>query len=491
MPDIPINNEPLAASAGLSDKMLGVVSNATKLVGLDTVKDVMNIPEINAQAGAYTLLDTDHRKVIEINSASACNVTVPPGLRAGFSCIVTQIGAGAVTFVAGGGVTIRGGLSMNGQNTAAVVMGRASNDFYLFTGGTGSGTTTGGGGTGATQLNAPVLTAGTPTSTTVPLTWTDTNTTPNESSFEIQQSADGGTTWVAASPNTAAANATGATAGSLTAATAYKFRVRAVGDGTTTATSAWSNIVSATTAASATPYYVSGNPALTTGQQSAWTTFVNNCTTKGVYSKIKAMYMYTGSDDAHNLMNAISNTYNGTKAGGVTFDAAGAHFDGSTGYINTGFNPSTNAANYSLGVGFGSNTDAAISYGYDIGAGDGTNYIYIDTRNSLDGNIHAILEGQEFAIANASSIGRYFNTRLGQVDERLYKNGSQIASSTTGVNAVLPNFPIYIGGFNSSGTANSFSSRTHKYDIITDGLTNQNALDLDAELATLMTAWGR
>ena len=100
------------------------------------------------------------------------------------------------------------------------------------------------GGTSTPQLNAPVLTAGTPTSTTIPLTWTDTNSSPNESSLEIQYSADGTTGWTAEA--TPAADATSHNA-TVPGSTLRYFRIRAVGDGSTVLNSDWSNVVSATT----------------------------------------------------------------------------------------------------------------------------------------------------------------------------------------------------------------------------------------------------
>ena len=65
----------------------------------------------NAQTAAYTLALADATKAVEVTSASAVNVTVPPNSAIAFPVGTTidilQAGAGAVTLVPGAGVTLR------------------------------------------------------------------------------------------------------------------------------------------------------------------------------------------------------------------------------------------------------------------------------------------------------------------------------------------------------------------------------------------------
>ena len=60
----------------------------------------------NNQTIAYTLQTSDNGGVVTVNSATGVNVTVPTALTAGFNCLVLQLGAGQVTFVGSGGMTI-------------------------------------------------------------------------------------------------------------------------------------------------------------------------------------------------------------------------------------------------------------------------------------------------------------------------------------------------------------------------------------------------
>lgn len=81
----------------------------------------------NRQTASYTLVLGDAGKVIEVNNASANNLTVPPNSSVAFPTgtviEVMQYGAGQTTVVAGSGVTIR---SPGGKLKIAAQYGAAS-----------------------------------------------------------------------------------------------------------------------------------------------------------------------------------------------------------------------------------------------------------------------------------------------------------------------------------------------------------------------------
>lgn len=75
------------------------------------LEDTAAVVTANLQTASYTLVLTDAGKVVEMNSASATTVTVPPNSSVAFPIgtviEVGRLGAGSVTLVAGSGVTIR------------------------------------------------------------------------------------------------------------------------------------------------------------------------------------------------------------------------------------------------------------------------------------------------------------------------------------------------------------------------------------------------
>jgi hypothetical protein len=87
---------------------------------------------INTQTVSYTLVLSDASKLVEMNSASANNLTVPLNSAAAFpvgtQISVVQVGAGQTTIVATGGVTINAtpGLKLRAQWSAATLIKRAT-----------------------------------------------------------------------------------------------------------------------------------------------------------------------------------------------------------------------------------------------------------------------------------------------------------------------------------------------------------------------------
>lgn len=123
----------------------GVLNTATVTVLDGSNQVTINVSDsnysliqTNRQTSNYTLVLTDVDKLIELDSASAITLTVPPNSSVAFPVgaviLVTQYGAGASSIVAGSGVTIRsegGLLSISGQYAGVSLIKRASNEWYL------------------------------------------------------------------------------------------------------------------------------------------------------------------------------------------------------------------------------------------------------------------------------------------------------------------------------------------------------------------------
>jgi hypothetical protein len=104
-----IANKPAAASTvqALANALTGTVGVSTSYAPEDHAHAYPGAT-INAQAGTtYTLVASDHGKVIELNNAGAITLTLPNSLGVGFNCSICQLGAGQVTIAAASGATIR------------------------------------------------------------------------------------------------------------------------------------------------------------------------------------------------------------------------------------------------------------------------------------------------------------------------------------------------------------------------------------------------
>jgi hypothetical protein len=93
------------------------------------------IPQLvvtNAQTASYTLVLADQTKLVEMNVASANNLTVPLNSSVAFpvgaQVTILQTGAGQTTLVATGGVTVNAtpGLKLRTQWSSATLIKRAT-----------------------------------------------------------------------------------------------------------------------------------------------------------------------------------------------------------------------------------------------------------------------------------------------------------------------------------------------------------------------------
>lgn len=100
--------------------------------------NTFNVVTANRQTGDYTLVLGDAGKVVEMNKATANNLTVPLNSSVAFEVGTVvelfQYGAGQTTVVATGGVTIRssgGKLKLTGQYSGASLRKIATDEWSL------------------------------------------------------------------------------------------------------------------------------------------------------------------------------------------------------------------------------------------------------------------------------------------------------------------------------------------------------------------------
>ena len=94
--------------------------------------------DLDRKTADYTLVLTDAGKVIEINSGSSENVTIPPNSSVAFptgtQIVIVRLGAGAVVIVEGSGVTTRSDGDKNkikSQYSSCVLIKHETNEWYI------------------------------------------------------------------------------------------------------------------------------------------------------------------------------------------------------------------------------------------------------------------------------------------------------------------------------------------------------------------------
>jgi hypothetical protein len=102
------------------------------------VQDAVQKATINTKTNSYVLVIEDAGKIIEMNSASANNLTIPSDSSVNFSTgvviDVVQYGSGQTTIVANSGVTLRskdGNLKLSSQYSGATLYKRGTNEWVI------------------------------------------------------------------------------------------------------------------------------------------------------------------------------------------------------------------------------------------------------------------------------------------------------------------------------------------------------------------------
>lgn len=125
-----------AVTLSINTGVTADLTTAQTLTNKTLTSPVVNL-STNAQTASYTLVLSDASKLVEISNASANNLTVPLNATVaypvGTQIDILQTGAGQMTVVATGGVTINGtpGLKLRAQWSAATLIKRATDTWVL------------------------------------------------------------------------------------------------------------------------------------------------------------------------------------------------------------------------------------------------------------------------------------------------------------------------------------------------------------------------
>ena len=227
---------------------------------------------------------------------------------------------------------------------------------------------------------------------------------------------------------------------------------------------------------------------LTTTEQSAIETLVNNLINYGIWTKMKAIYPMVGGGtgttaarQAACSQNLKSSSFTGTFTSGWTFASTGVTPNGSSAYMDTGFNNQGNWSSTSNGsMGFISRND---QFGIVCDMGSGT-----ISSGANSSTIYARFSGDQFysglncisvvpGSSNTSSVGLFVTSRTSSTAYTRHKRGSSTIDTTVNENVgTNPNTTIFLGAGNNSGSAASFSSKEFSFCFIGDGL-SQSEVD--------------
>jgi hypothetical protein len=182
----------------------------------------------------------------------------------------------------------------------------------------------------------------------------------------------------------------------------------------------------------------------------------------GCGSILDGLYIFAANTTTTAQLNLCGTSFGLTQTGTVTFTAdTGYAGNGTTGFFNTGFNPSVaggalalNSSHLGAYVRTSRTTNATTDL---LGSSNGVDSALELTPLAGGQFFAALSDGAAFAPANANTQGYWIASRTGVSADVLYKNGSS-SSALNNTSISLNNLNIFVAARNVGGSAQRFST---------------------------------
>jgi len=233
-----------------------------------------------------------------------------------------------------------------------------------------------------------------------------------------------------------------------------------------------------------------------TTQQNAINTLVTQLKTYGIWTKMKALYPFVGGNASAHKFNLkdprdLDVAYRLAFSGGWTHSSTGAKPNGTTGFANTYFNPSTNLSINNAHMSYYSRTNNAIN-GYDMGVTTVGVGSFVAAFKWLDDGVTYWMMGSspESGVTLPSTARNFLFNKISSVSTSLFANDTKYTASVTNTN--LPNNYFYLGTRNINGIGvGTYTNRESSFASIGDGLTDTEAANFYTAVQTFQTTLGR
>lgn len=204
----------------------------------------------------------------------------------------------------------------------------------------------------------------------------------------------------------------------------------------------------------------------------------------GVWGKLDVFQMYAALNAADAVINWKNpGIFNATLVNSPTLEVdRGITGNGSSSYINSGFN-------VSAGTQFTQNSNSFANYSRTqsasagVGVGCTSNWMQLSDGTSLFARISRTTST---SVANTESLGLFIATRISSTAVRVYKNTTELLVNDSYASAALPDFNMFVGCYNASGSAASFTTRQNALFFAGAGLTAGETISLFTALETYL-----
>jgi len=247
--------------------------------------------------------------------------------------------------------------------------------------------------------------------------------------------------------------------------------------------------------------YITYAAAMTTPPSAAWKTAINQLfvdlkaalNVAALSSAWDAAWFLAAETEQAALLNMVKRSHDATNSG-TTFTASrGFAGDGATTYINTNYNPATQAVNVaqnSTSLGVYTRTEG-LTNRVDFGSINAatTQRLFIAARLTGTSAQYPIHQGTTSSGTVANNLGLTAGNRSGASAAQLYKNGSSVATNTVASTGVTSR-NLYICARNNADTPDSFSTNQIAFAFIGRSMTGTEHGNVYTAIQAAMTAIG-
>jgi hypothetical protein len=214
-----------------------------------------------------------------------------------------------------------------------------------------------------------------------------------------------------------------------------------------------------------------------------------------LWTPMKAIYPMVGASAAACAQNLKSSSFTGTFSSGWTFASTGVTPNGTSAFMDTQLVPSTSLAANNIHLSYYSRTQSGSAQNSTIGSDSGAEYCRLIIRRRFDIGFNLIgstTKGlSQFTVTDSK--GFFLANAPNSTTRDFYKNGSAVTPTSQagfGTNGATTT-AIYLGCYNSNGTATEFDDKECAISTIGDGLTSTQASNFYTAVQAFQTTLSR
>jgi hypothetical protein len=217
-------------------------------------------------------------------------------------------------------------------------------------------------------------------------------------------------------------------------------------------------------------------------EQTAVNQLVLDMKAAGIWTLQKAIYPMVGASAAACAQNLRSSSFTGVFSGGVVIDSTGITPNGSNGFMNTNFIPSSNWSTTSFSYG-GYTPSTTNKDGAYNGASVTSNY-FMHSFRSFGSSEFWTSDGNDIIVSGG--VTGFIRCNLLGTSKKTFVNNTTGGSATA--TTVLPTINMYIGAVNGLGFRDN---KTVSFYYYSDGLTDTQAANYYTAVQAFQTTLSR